>query len=74
MKELEQLKSLGLKIQEATSNSVTITKKKGKQYLKQIIYINHGHLTKKVTPVTDFTDEPITQCEVPVVENTSAFR
>ena len=75
-KELEQLKSfsLSLKIQEATSKSVAITEKKGKQYVRQISYINHGHLFTKVTPVIDFTDEPVIQCDVPIVENTFVFR
>ena len=43
-------------------------------YIRQIIYINQGHLAAKVTPAIDFTDEPVIQCEVPVVENTSAIR
>ena len=72
-KELEQLKSLSLKIQEATS-SVVITKKKGKQYLIQIIYINQGHFPSKVSPIIDFTDEPVMQCDVPVVEYTFVCR
>ena len=71
---LKQLKSLSLKIGEATSKSVVITEKKGKQYVRQIIYINQGYLPTKVTPVIDFTDEPIIQCEVTVVENTFVFR
>ena len=74
-KGLEQLKSLSLKIQEATSISVVITEEKGKQYVRQIIciYINQGHLPTKVTPIIDFKDEPIIQCEVPVIENTFVF-
>ena len=40
MKELEKLQSFSLKIQEATSKSFQVTKKKGKQYVRQIIYIN----------------------------------
>ena len=43
-KESKQLKSLSLKIQEATSKNVTITEKKGKQYVRQITYINQGQL------------------------------
>ena len=73
-KKLEQLKSLSLKIEEAISKSVAITEEKGKQYVRQIIYINQGHLPAKVTPAIDFTDEPIIQYEVPVVENTFVFR
>ena len=45
-----------------------IEKKKGKQYVRQIIHINQGHLPTKVTPAIYFTDEPIIQCKVPVVE------
>ena len=56
-KELKQLESLSLKTQEATSKSVSITEKKGKKYVRQIIYINQGHLPTKVTPVIDFTDK-----------------
>ena len=73
-KQLEQLKSLSLKIQQTTSKSVAITKKKGKQYVTQIIYINQGGLPTKVTLVIDFTNETIIQCEVPVVENNFVFR
>ena len=73
-KKLEQLKSLSLKIEEAPSKSVAITEEKGKQYVRQIIYINQGHLPSEVTPAIDFTDEPIIQYEVPVVENTFVFR
>ena len=74
-KELEQLKSLSLKTEKAMSKSVAIIEKKGKQYFsKQIIYINQGHLPAKVTPVIDFTDKSVNQCEVPVVENTFVFR
>ena len=68
-KEFEQLKSLSLKIQEATSKSVGINERKGKQYVRQIIYINQGHLLAKVTPVIDFTDKPVIQCDIPVVTN-----
>ena len=39
-KELQQLKHLSLKIQEATSKIVVITEKKENQYARQIIYIN----------------------------------
>ena len=63
-KELEQLKSLRIKIQEATSKNVAITKKKGKHYARQIIYINQGHLPTKVTPVVDFADKSIIPCEI----------
>ena len=73
-KELEQLKSFSLKIQEAMSKRVAITEEKRKQYVKQIIYINQRNLPKKVIPVTDFKDEPVIQYEVPVVENTFVFR
>ena len=75
VKELEQLKSLSLKIQEAISNRNVIIKKKRKQYVRQIIYnINQANLPTKVTPVIDFTDEPVIQCEVPVVESNFVFR
>ena len=38
------------------------------------MYINQGHLPQKVTPVIDFTDEPVIHCGVPVVENTFVCR
>ena len=55
-KELEQLKSLNLKIQEATSKNVAVTEKNGRQYVR---HTNQGHLPTKVTPVIDLTDEPV---------------
>ena len=58
---------LSLKIQEATSKSVAITEKKGKHYVTRIIYTKRGHLLTKGLPVID---EPITQCDSLVVENT----
>ena len=61
-------------MQEAMSKNVAITEKKGKQYVRQIIYINQGHFSTKFTPVIYFTDEPIIQCGVPVVDNTVVFR
>ena len=61
-KKLKQLKALSLKIQDASSKSVVITDKKGKQYVRQIIYPS-----TKVTPVIDFTYES-------VVENTFVCR
>ena len=36
--------------------------------MRQIININQAHLPIKVTPVIDFTDDPVTQYNVPVVE------
>ena len=64
-----------MKIQETTSKGVAITDmKKGKQYVRQIIYINQGHLTTNVTPVIDFADNSVIQCKVPVVENTFVYR
>ena len=42
---------------------------KGKQYIRKIIYINQVHVPTKVTPAIDFTDEPVIQYNVPVVEN-----
>ena len=71
-KELEELKSLSLKIQKTMSKNVAITEKKGKQYVKQIIYTNQGHLPTKVTPLIEFKDESVIQCNVPIVENTFA--
>ena len=68
-KKLEKLKFLSLKIQEATSKSVVINKKKRKHYVTQIIYTNQGYLLTKGVPVID---EPITQCDSLVVENTFA--
>ena len=47
--------------------SVAITEKKGKHYVTQIIYTKQGHLLTKGLPVID---EPITQCDSLVVENT----
>ena len=66
-KEWEQLKSLSLKIQETTSKSVAITEKKIKQYGW---HTKQGHLPRKVTAVTDVTDEPVIWCDVSVLENT----
>ena len=60
--DVRTIKILSLKIQEATSKSVAITEKNGKQCIRQIIYINHEHLPAKFTPVFDFTNEPIIQC------------
>ena len=64
------IKNLSLKIQEATSKSVAVTEKKGKQYVGHIVHTNQGHLPTKVTPDIDFTDKPVIRCDVPVVENT----
>ena len=47
-KELEQLKSLSLKILEAMPKRAAITEKKRKQYVRQIIYINQGNLPTKL--------------------------
>ena len=44
-------------------------KKENNVYVRQIIYTNQGHLSTKVTPVNGFTNEPVIQCNVPVVEN-----
>ena len=44
MNKLKQLKSLSLKIQKRTSKSVANTDINGKQYVRQITYINQGHL------------------------------
>ena len=64
-----------MKIKETTWKSVPIIdKEKGKQYVRQIIYINQGHLTTNVTAIIDFTDNPAIQCKVPVLENTFVFR
>ena len=61
---------MSLKIQEATSKNIVITEKKENNvYVRQIIYTNQGHLSTKVTPVNGFTNEPVIQCNVPVVEN-----
>ena len=65
-KELEQLKSLSLKIQKATSKNVAVTEKNGRQYVR---HTNQGHLSTNVTPVIDLTDEPVIQYDVPVIEN-----
>ena len=43
--------------------------KKEKQYVRQIIYTNQGHLPTKVTPDINFADKPVVQYDVPVVEN-----
>ena len=45
-------------MQEATSKNVAFTEKKGKQYVRQIMYTNQGHLSIKVTSVIDYIDEP----------------
>ena len=47
-KELEQLKGLSFKIQEATLKSIAITERKGK-YIRQIKFTNQRHLPRKVT-------------------------
>ena len=57
-KELEQLKSLSLKIQNATKKC-TITEKRGKQRARSVIYTSQGRLPKIVTPLIDFIDEPV---------------
>ena len=44
---------------------VTVTDKK----TKYVRHTNQGHLSTKVTPAADFTDEPVIRCDVPVVEN-----
>ena len=49
-----------------TSKRVATTEKKGK-HVSQIIYTNQGHLLTKGLPVFD---EPVTQCDSLVVENT----
>ena len=67
--ELDQLKPWSLKIQEATSKSVTGTEKIGKQYVRHIIYTNQGHLHTKFISIIDFTDEPAIRCDVSDVEN-----
>ena len=64
--ELEQSKSTSLKIQEATSKSVAVITKNVRQ-------TNQGHLPTKVTPVIDLTDEPVIQCDVPVIENSFVY-
>ena len=67
---IRELKSLSLEIQEVTSKNIVITEKKENNvYVRQIIYTNQGHLSTKVTPVNGFTNEPVIQCNVPVVEN-----
>ena len=67
-KELEQLKHLNLKIWEAATKNVAITEKK-----KTVCQRNHIYqpgASTKVTLDIDFTDEPVVQYDVPVVENT----
>ena len=41
---------------ENTKNDVLIIEKKGKQYVRQIIYTNQGYLPTNVDPVINFTD------------------
>ena len=41
---------------ENTKNDVLIIEKKGKQYVRKIIYTNQGYLPTKVDPVINFTD------------------
>ena len=57
-------------MQEVTWNDAAITEKKEKQYLRQIIYTNKGHLSTQFTPDINFNDEPVVQYDIPVVENT----
>ena len=45
---------------------------KGKQNIRQIIYTNQADLPTKVTPIIDFTDEPIIPYDVQVTEKTFA--
>ena len=65
-KKFEQLKFLSLKIQEVTSKSVAVTERNERNYVR---HTNQGHLPTKVTPVIGLTDEPVIQCDVPVIEN-----
>ena len=55
-----------MKIQEATSKSVAVIEKNGRQYVR---HTKQGHLPTKVTPVIDLTDELVIQCDVPVLGN-----
>ena len=43
-----------------------------KQYARQIIYINWGHLSVKFTLDIDLTDKLVVQYDVPIVKNTFA--
>ena len=72
-KGIRTIKITDLKNTRSFWKSVAIIEKKGKQYVRQIIYINQGHLSTKVTPAIDYKDESVIQSEVLVVENTFAF-
>ena len=60
-KESDEIKPLNLKILEATSKNVAITNKKGKQYIRQIIYTNQMYFPTKISPIIYFTDKPLIQ-------------
>ena len=47
-----------------------ITEKEEKQYVRQIIHTNQGHLSTKVTPDIDGTDEQVVQYGFPLVQST----
>ena len=61
------------KIQQAVSN-IAITQKKGKEYVRQIIYTVSVPrvFSDKVTTDNDFTDEAVLQSNLPAVKNTFA--
>ena len=62
---------MSLKIQEAKSKiSVAINEKKENNMSDQSYIPPRGHLPTKVNLAVDFTNEPIIQYDVPVVENT----
>ena len=69
-KELEEPKHLSTKIQEVTSNIVIIEKNE-KLCHTTAIPGTQGAFSDKVTPNIDgFTDKPVVQYDVQVVENT----
>ena len=69
------IKDLEVKIFEFENTRSNVKKmlrslRKNKTYVIQIIHTNHGHLPTKGRPDIDFSDAPVVQYDVPVVENT----
>ena len=53
----ERIRTIKISKFENAKNEVLITEKKGKQYVRQIIYTNQEYLPTKVDHVINFTDE-----------------
>ena len=66
----EGIRTIKISKFENAKNEVLITEKKGKQYVRQIIYTNQEYLPTKVDPVINYTDELVIEWDVLVVEST----